>query len=565
MVSVGTDWKALASEKRDAVLAQIPDAWKIPGTISSADEVPDVTGPYIQQFLDAREIMVTETDAVGIVEKTSSGEWTAVEVTKAFCHRAALAHQLVNCLHEICFDAAIENAQQLDTYFAEYKQPVGPLHGLPVSLKDQFHIKGIETTMGYVGWIGTFQGNKDDPRRFTFESELVKELRNLGAVLYCKTSVPTTLMTTETVNNILGYTWNPRNRHLSSGGSSGGEAALIALKGSPGGFGTDIGGSVRIPASYNGLWGLRPCGRLPYEGAATSIDGQNTVLSVVGPLSSSLGGLKLLFKAILQQQPWLHDPMVIEIPWREPIVEETQRLITKAKSTPGVLAFGLLRHDGIVHPTPPVARALGSVVSALRQAGHKIIEWDPPSHKLGAKILMDALTADGGADVRYHLGLSGEPQPEQIGVNRQQEEQKNVLEVAAINIAKREYKKAYLEYWNSTKDLTDTGRPVDAVLCPVTAHSPITPNKSRSMEYTLVSSLLDYTAVVIPVTHVKKEVDLPHTSMEYLSEWDKLAQTEYDPKVHFNGPVGIQLLGRCLEEEKMLTLAEYIKTEVLDR
>lgn len=84
--------------------------------------------------------------------------------------------------------------------------------------------------MGYVGWIGTFEGIKDDPRRNNFESELVRELRALGAVLFCKTSVPTTLMTTETVNNIIGYTWNPQNRLLSSGGSSGGEAALIALR-----------------------------------------------------------------------------------------------------------------------------------------------------------------------------------------------------------------------------------------------------------------------------------------------------------------------------------------------
>lgn len=161
-----------------------------------------------------------------------------------------------------------------------HKKPIGPLHGLPVSLKDQFHVKGVETTMGYVGWIGTFQGKKGTGKERVFESELVKELRDLGAVLYCKTSVPHTLMTGETTNNIIGYvrpfpklsciqpdeyadsgnhqTWNPKNRNLSCGGSSGGEGALIALRGSPVGFGTDIGGSIRIPAAFNGLYGLRP-------------------------------------------------------------------------------------------------------------------------------------------------------------------------------------------------------------------------------------------------------------------------------------------------------------------
>jgi amidase len=141
---------------------------------------------------------------------------------------------------------------------------------------------------------------------------------------------------------------------------------------------------------------------------------------------------------------------------------------------------------------------------------------------------MESLTVDGGADVRFHLGLSGEPQPAQIAVNRPPGEQKTVLEVAAINIAKRHYQKAYLEYWNSTQKLTRTGRPVDGVLCPVTAHTAVPPNQSRSIEYTLVSSLLDYPAVVLSVTEVNKDVDVrpDHASTVPLSEGDKLTQDE---------------------------------------
>ncbi len=106
-----------------------------------------MTGPYICKFLSTEEIEITETDAVDIVEKTSLGIWTAEEVTKAFCHRASLAHQLTNCLHETFFERAIEDAKHLDEYYAQHKAPIGPLHGLPISLKDQFHVKGVETTM----------------------------------------------------------------------------------------------------------------------------------------------------------------------------------------------------------------------------------------------------------------------------------------------------------------------------------------------------------------------------------------------------------------------------------
>jgi amidase len=274
-------------------------------------------------------------------------------------------------LHEILFDAAIEQAKELDAYFKKHGRPLGPLHGLPVSLKDQFHIKGVDTSMGYVGWVGTFQGIKDDPRRGMFESELVRELRELGAVLHCKTSVPTSLMIGETINNLIGYTWNPTNRLLSSGGSSGGEGALIALRGSPAGFGTDIGGSVRIPAAFNGLYGVRPsAGRVPYEGAANSMDGQNSILSVVGPLATSARAIRLLFQSVLSTSPWLHDPLAVELPWRHDLEKEVLSLTTK--SGPGGLAFGIMRDDGVVRPQPPVARALLIVESLLTKLGHKV-------------------------------------------------------------------------------------------------------------------------------------------------------------------------------------------------
>lgn len=104
------------------------------------------------------------------------------------------------------------------------------------------------------GWIGTFEGKEGTGKEKVHESELVRELRELGALLYCKTSVPHTLMVGETINNIIGYTPNPKNRLLSSGGSSGGEGALLALRGSPLGVGTDIGGSIRIPSVASSGW-----------------------------------------------------------------------------------------------------------------------------------------------------------------------------------------------------------------------------------------------------------------------------------------------------------------------
>ena len=84
------------------------------------------------------------------------------------------------------FDTAIQTAQDLDQYLADHGTVKGPLHGLPISLKDQFHVKGYDTTMGYVGWIGTYEGSKDPAKIHKVDSQIVKELLSLGAVLYCK-------------------------------------------------------------------------------------------------------------------------------------------------------------------------------------------------------------------------------------------------------------------------------------------------------------------------------------------------------------------------------------------
>lgn len=89
-------------------------------------------------------------------------------------------------LLEIAFDDALERAKELDEYYEKHRKTVGPLHGLPVSLKDQFHVKGLETTMAYTGWIGTFEGQKGTGKERMFESELMSELNSLGAIVIAK-------------------------------------------------------------------------------------------------------------------------------------------------------------------------------------------------------------------------------------------------------------------------------------------------------------------------------------------------------------------------------------------
>ena len=287
---------------------------------------------------------------------------------------------------------------------------------------------------------------------------------------------------------------------------------------------TDIGGSIRIPAAFNGLYGIRPSsGRLPYEGMANSMDGQNSVLSVVGPLSHSLRSLRLVVKSLLSQQPWLHDPLVHEIPWRDDQEKQMLDIIDN-----GELAFGIMKDDGVIHPHPPVRRAMDMAARTLKKLGHHVIEWKPPGHERGAEILMEVWKSDGGADIHGSIGLSGEPLAAQVadiygtGVT----EQANASKIAALNIAKREFQKEYMEYWNSTVDLTGTGRPVDAFIIPLAPFAAARPRKYKYLGYSVILNTLDYTSCIVPVTTVDKRLDVVDKNFKPFNKQDKDIATD---------------------------------------
>lgn len=371
-----SSWQEKGAAKRRAIISAIRPEWLLPVAIPTAEGQRDVTGDYTRQFVSQQEIAITESTPHEILASTASGKWTAVSVIKAFSHRAALAHQLTNCLHEVFFEAAIKHAEELDAYLKEHGKPLGPLHGLPISLKDSVNIKGIDTTTGFVGLI-------DKPAKE--DAEIVKILLFLGAILYCKTSTPQASFAAESDNHIVGYTNLAQNRLLSSGGSSGGEGPLISLHGSVVGLGTDIGGSIRHPAALNGVFGLKPSyRRLPFTGTTRVMEGQDSVPFSLGPLSSSAAGLTLLMKSVLQKEPWLTDPRVVEVPWREELYKD----FLEATKGGRKLCFGVMRSDGTVTPQPPVSRAVDMLVEKVESLGHKVVEWQPPSHAEATRVVV---------------------------------------------------------------------------------------------------------------------------------------------------------------------------------
>lgn len=157
----------------------------------------------------------------------------------------------------------------------------------------------------------------------------------------------------------------------------------------------------------------------------------------------------------------------------------------------------------------------------MEALGHKVVEWQPPSHKRGNDIVLTAWTYDGGADIREARDLSGEPNTPQVAIGSEVSEQANASKFAATNVLKREYQKEYLEYWNSTADATASGRPVDALIAPVAPFAAARPMSYKYYGYTSIFNVLDYPACVVPVTNVDKNVDVPDKNFKPVDELDK--------------------------------------------
>jgi len=162
--------KAIAA--RDAT---IPKAYLLP---KSAYPLPkNVTGLLKSSgIMSAKELEIVELSGKALAEAIAAGKYTAVEATTAYCKSAALAQQGTNCLIEEFADEALARAKELDEYMAKNGGPMGPLHGVPVSIKDHINVKGHDTPASFLGLVGSIA--KED-------AHLVRILRDAGAVFYC--------------------------------------------------------------------------------------------------------------------------------------------------------------------------------------------------------------------------------------------------------------------------------------------------------------------------------------------------------------------------------------------
>jgi amidase len=218
------------------------------------------------------------------------GQVSAREVVEAHLRRIEQVNPSVNAVVTLVAERAMDEAEQADQAWA-LRRELGPLHGLPVAHKDTFETAGIRTTFG----SPLYADNVPDT-----DALVVQRLRGAGAITIGKTNVPVFAAGSHTVNPLFGATCNPYDLSRSAGGSSGGAAAALAAGMHPLADGSDFGGSLRNPASFNNVVGLRPSpGRVPSWPDPLPW----SPLSVQGPMARSVADVALTLSVLAGPDP----------------------------------------------------------------------------------------------------------------------------------------------------------------------------------------------------------------------------------------------------------------------
>lgn len=306
----------------------------------------------------------------------------------------------------------------------------------------------------------------------------------------------------DSYNHVFKQNVHSHHRELISGGSSGGEGALVGCLGSIVGFGTDTGGSVRIPSNMQGCYGLAPTvGRLSFADSARAR--RFIAPPVTGPITSSIETMECVLKAYLAAQPWRRDPVVYPIPWRSEVADSSRFNLTTTNgnsSTGRKLRIGYFVDDGVVLPQPPITAAVLRVVDLLRAAGHSVFEWTTTEHGELHSAWGKAIMSDGGKYARDSCALSGEPLIEGmiVGTDADLLSQEQAEALADLRV---DHQRRYMQRWDDAQ--------VDALITPAQTftgmRTRVWVHSDQHVGYTCVWNWLGFAGLVVPVGVIDEE------------------------------------------------------------
>ncbi len=444
-----------------------------------------------------------DSGATALARRIRGREVSAAEVVDAHLRRIEAVNPQLNAVVQLRAEGARRDADAADRALA-VGGDIGPLHGVPFTIKDSFETAGIVSTSGTTG-------RRDYvPDR---DSTVVTRLREAGAILLAKTNVPEAALADETDNLVYGRTNNPFDTSRTPGGSSGGEAAIIAAGGSPLGIGSDAEGSIRNPAHYCGITGLKPtAGRVPRTGHWPPATGTLDGLVQVGPMARRVEDLYPALVAISGEDGI--DPSAVPAPLGDPPAVDA-----------GELRVAWFTDNGIADPTPGAASAVRDAAGTL---DHDAVEARPPGVEHALELQLPILGADGGKGLRRLLRDAGTKRIHQVlqdTLDLLQASPPTADELAAALVRWTEFRAEMLAFMSD----------YDVLVCPVADRPAPKQGGVRAEQY---SYLFPFNHIGWPVVVVRAG-----TSPESL-------------------PIGVQVIARPWREDIALAAAARIEEKL---
>jgi Asp-tRNA(Asn)/Glu-tRNA(Gln) amidotransferase A subunit family amidase len=447
--------------------------------------------------------------AVSMAEQVRNKKISPVELVEAHLAQIEKLNPKLNAFVQVDAERARRAARDAEIAVIQ-EQTLGPLHGVPISIKSSLAVAGMRCESGTRLRAGLV-AQQDAP--------LVTRLKNAGAIILGVTNTPELLMAWETDNLLYGRTNSPWDLERTPGGSSGGEAAAIAAGMSAGGVGSDGGGSIRVPAHFSGICGLKPTpGRIPATGHFPVSAGPFALIGVVGPMARSVADLKVLFEVM--QGPDVGDTCAAPVPVRWPIDEEVKRL-----------RIGYFEDDGRTPVTAETRAAVRTAAEALRGAGFKVEPFQPEGLEEARRLWHKFFVVAGGMLLRpMFKGREADLSP--------------IL-------------KQFLE-WSATEP-AHTGRTLlDAWIRRDAARTKVF---AQMQQYPI---MLCPAAAIPAFRHGERSWQVDGKTIHYLDAWSyteffnllgnpaAVVPVGHSPE---GMPIGVQIVGRPWEEEQVLSVA----------
>lgn len=331
----------------------------------------DISEELVERILNA--------DAVELLDMLQKKIVTSEEILICYFLRTKTIGHELELIGDVNFEEALLEARKCD--FARKSDPSkvhGRLYGVPISIKDCFDQKGLDNTIGLAH--RAFHPKLEDDLT-------VKLLREEGAIPFVRSNVPQLLFNIESNNHIWGSSKNPWNKEKTTGGSSGGEAGLIASRCSPLGIGTDIGGSIRIPAAWCGVCGFKPSSRR-ISSKLLQMLRSHAIQPSVGPIAKTVRDLNLVMNCLVNEKikKWTvsqgGDPYYQHVPW------DDEKFHSQSKGRIGYLKS---------HPSLPASkanqRAVELAIAALTKKGYEVVQIELPCFEELSCLLVNDLVA----------------------------------------------------------------------------------------------------------------------------------------------------------------------------